>query len=144
METSEMGRVVVEARVENAQDEWDVKKGDLAPEKARVVTIPDALVDTGATGLSLPTRFVRQLGLQKVRERMMRTAGGPRKATVYSAVRLKVQDRDCMLEVTEVDDDVPTLIGQIPLEWMDFVVDPRNQRLIGNPAHGGEWTWEAY
>jgi hypothetical protein len=28
METSEMGRVVVEARVENAQDEWEVKKGD--------------------------------------------------------------------------------------------------------------------
>jgi len=31
------------------------------------------------------------------------------------------------------------LIGIIPLEMLDFVFDPRDQRLIGNPDHGGEW-----
>lgn len=30
------------------------------------------------------------------------------------------------------------------LELMDFVVDPANQRLIGNPARGGQWTLELY
>jgi len=30
------------------------------------------------------------------------------------------------------------LIGQIPLELLDFVVDPFGQRLVGNPDHGGE------
>jgi len=30
------------------------------------------------------------------------------------------------------------LIGYIPLELFDFVVDPGNQRLIGNPLHHGE------
>jgi hypothetical protein len=30
------------------------------------------------------------------------------------------------------------LIGQIPLEALDFVVDPIGQRLIGNPEHNGE------
>jgi hypothetical protein len=30
------------------------------------------------------------------------------------------------------------LIGQTPLELLDFVVDPIGQRLIGNPDHGGE------
>ena len=48
----------------------------------------------------------------------MRTAAGPCDVTVYGAVRLTIQGRDCVLEVTEVGDDVPTLIGQIPLEWL--------------------------
>jgi hypothetical protein len=36
------------------------------------------------------------------------------------------------------------LIGQVPLELLDFVVDPRGQRLIGNPEHGGEHIIELY
>ena len=38
----------------------------------------------------------------------------------------------------EIADECPALIGQIPLESMDFVVDPVGQRLIGNPDHGGQ------
>ena len=30
------------------------------------------------------------------------------------------------------------VIGQVPLELMDWVVDSKGQRLIGNPEHGGE------
>ena len=33
---------------------------------------------------------------------------------------------------------MPVLIGQIPLEQFDLVLDLRNRRLSGNPAHGGE------
>jgi hypothetical protein len=36
------------------------------------------------------------------------------------------------------------IIGQIPLEYLDFVVDPRSQKLTGNPAHGGEHMFELY
>jgi hypothetical protein len=36
------------------------------------------------------------------------------------------------------------LIRFIPLEMLDFVVDPRGQRLIGNPDHGGEWMIDMY
>jgi len=36
------------------------------------------------------------------------------------------------------------LIGQAPLGLLDFVVDPKSQRLIGNPAHGGEHMMDAY
>jgi clan AA aspartic protease len=144
METREMDRVTVEARVDNIKDQWEVEKGLRARDDARSITISDALIDTGATGLSLPSSLVEQLGLTKVRESRVRTTNKPRIVAVYEPVRLTIQNRDCVVEVTEVDDDVPALIGQIPLEWLDFVVDPRNQRLIGNPAHGGEWTLEAY
>jgi hypothetical protein len=41
-------------------------------------------------------------------------------------------------DVSEIPNSCPALIGQIPLELLDFVVDPKGQRLIGNPDHGGE------
>ena len=44
----------------------------------------------------------------------------------------------------EVPDSVPVLIGQLPLERLDYVVDPVGKRLIGNPAHNGEFTIDAY
>jgi len=46
------------------------------------------------------------------------------------------------MDVLEVPDGVPALVGQIPLICLDFVVDPRSQTLIGNPAHGGEQILE--
>ena len=55
-----------------------------------------------------------------------------------------IQGRDCDLDVMEVPDGVPVLVGQVPLELLDFVVDPINQRLIGNPDHGGEQVLEMY
>jgi len=39
---------------------------------------------------------------------------------------------------------VPVLIGQLPLEHLDFVVDLRSRSLIGNHAHGGEYMYEVY
>jgi len=49
-----------------------------------------------------------------------------------------------MMDVMEVPDDIPVLIGQLPLEQLDFVVDLRSRSLIGNPAHGGEHIFELY
>lgn len=63
---------------------------------------------------------------------------------VYGPVRLTVQGRDCNSDVSELPDDCPVLIGQVPLELLDFVVDPIGQRLMGNPEHGGEHMIEMY
>lgn len=63
-------------------------------------------------------------------------------ANLYSAVRLTIQDRSCTMNVMEVPDGVPVLIGQLPLEHLDFVIDMRQHALIGNPAHGGEHVYE--
>ncbi len=47
-------------------------------------------------------------------------------------------------DVVEVPEDVPNLLGQVPLEVLDFVVDSRGQALVPNPAHGGEQMTEEY
>src|SRR5437763_553168 len=144
MRTVTMGKVIVTAKIENLVDLLNASQGLLPPEQVRSVEVTDALVDTGATMLSLPKRLVAQLGLQPVRTRQARTRAGPVTVQVYHIVRLTVQGRDWGGEAAEVPDDCPVLIGQIPLEGLDFVVDPINGRLIGNPAHGGEHIIELY
>jgi clan AA aspartic protease len=145
METITVGKVLVSAKVENLTDLYDVSQGRLKPEEVRAVEVPDALVDTGATHFCLPLRFIQQLGLQRYRTRKARTSGGElRDFDMYGVVRLTVQGRECTLEVAALPDDCPALIGQIPLEMLDWVVDPIGQRLIGNPAHGGEHMFDMY
>jgi predicted aspartyl protease len=139
-----MGRVLTEATIENLKDLWEVENGRLTPEQARRVAVADALVDTGATTLALPTRLIRELGLKKQYEKRSRASTGTTMVNVYEPVRLTIQDRYFSVDVMEVPDNVPVLIGQIPLEMLDFVVDPQGRRLIGNPAHGGEHVLELY
>jgi hypothetical protein len=65
MGTDTMGRVLTEARIENLQDVWDAERGILPDSQVRRFELKDALVDTGATLLSLPIRMIKQLGLVK-------------------------------------------------------------------------------
>jgi hypothetical protein len=44
----------------------------------------------------------------------------------------------------DIDEDVPNLLGQIPLEYLDFVVDPQGRKLISNPEHGDKQMTEEY
>jgi predicted aspartyl protease len=137
-EIAEMGRVTAAAMIENCGDLWDAHQGTIPSTKVRRLQLNDVIVDTGATTLCLPTRYIEQLGLVSFGERTSMSSGGERKAKIYGPVKLTIQGRDCNVDVFEVPDEVPALIGYVPLELLDFVVDPRSQRLIGNPAHGGE------
>jgi len=49
-----------------------------------------------------------------------------------------------IVDVIGIPESVPNLLGQIPLEVLDFVVDSKGQKLIPNPAHGGEQMVEEY
>lgn len=139
-----MGKVLVTAKIENLSDLYFAHKGLLPDEQVRRVEATDALVDTGATGLSMPRSLIAKLGLDPVRKRMARTSAGTVEVQIYEGARLTIQDRECLAEVTELPDECPVLIGQIPLEQLDFVVDLQGRRLVGNPAHGGEQMIELY
>ena len=123
-----VGRVLTEAKIESLEDHWAVKQGLRTADQARSVTVADALVDTVATLLSLPTMLINQLGLAKVSSKQVRSGLGVFEAALYEAVWLTIGGRSRTMDVMEVPDDVPVLIGQLPLEHLDFVVDLRVDR----------------
>ena len=95
-------------------------------------------------GHAEPFRVLQQLGLAKVATKKVKSSLGTGEAAMHEAVRLTIQGRSCTMDVMEVPDGVPVLVGQIPRHHLDLVVDLRSQTLVGNPAHGGEHMVELY
>ena len=125
--------------LENLKDLHAVELGVLNAEDVRRLTVEDALVDTGATGLCLPKSLIEQLGLTPLRNIRVQTANGPAERTFYSEVKYTVLERSYSIQVTDLPEDAPVLVGHMILEALDLCVDIENG-LIYNPAHDGEWT----
>lgn len=107
-------------------------------EDVKRVTVDDAIVDTGATRLSLPKSLIEQLGLTVIGSRKSRTTNGIVDRNIYSAVQFTVLERSGIIEVTDVPDDVPVLVGHMVLEMLDLCLDIK-KGLIYNPDHEDEW-----
>ena len=116
-----MGKVIEKLRLTNVFD----------PKRAVEV---EAVVDTSATMLVLPLSVVRQLRLKKMREVGVRYADG-RTATksVYGVVTAEIQGRGGEFNVLVEENGTQPLIGQILLEQLDLVVDPKKKRVLPNP-----------
>ena len=125
-------------KLANLKDINLAEAGIIKPEQIRQLTIENAIVDTGATRLSLPKPIIEQLGLDPVGNTRARTTNGIVNRTIYSTVQFTVLDRDGTMPVTELPGDVPVLVGHIVLEMLDLCVDIR-KGLIYNPDHDDEW-----
>ncbi len=58
--------------------------------------------------------------------------------------RVVIRERSVQMAVMENDGSTPTLVGYLILEALDFVVDPKGQQLIANPASEGKWVVDLY
>jgi predicted aspartyl protease len=103
-------------------------------------------VDTGATRLYLKPSVIKKLRLQRVDTVRSQTTHGEVIRYKYEPVQLELMGRKENFDVIEVPESVPNLLGQVPLEVLDFVVDGKgqSQKLIPNPAHGGEQMTEEF
>ncbi len=137
-----MGRVVVKIKLTNQFDLFAKPRLGIK-RKPRLIEV-EALVDTGFTRLYLKPSVIKALGLQKVGKVESQTTNGTRTRGVYDPVRLELMGRHGIFEVVDIDEQVPNLLGQIPLEYLDYVVDLKNRKLIPNPEHDDKQMSEEY
>jgi len=137
-----MGKVIVKIKLTNLKDTF-LKEAGVRKAKPREVEV-EALVDTGATRLYLKPSVIKKLGLVRTDTVRSQTTNGEAIRYKYEPVELQLMGRRENFDVLEVPENVPNLLGQVPLEVLDFVVDSKTQRLIPNPAHGGEQMTEEY
>lgn len=131
---SRMGKVNVGFRVTNYDDLSDLARKRTKRKPKQVVG--EALVDTGATRLYLQHRVVVALGLRRLGHITSRTMSDrAEKPTIFSPVELEIQGRSGHFDDVELPDTLTNIIEQIPLEHLDWVVDPRGRKLIANPEH---------
>ena len=95
-------RPTTEIELENLYDLVAVKLGVMNPEDVRRLTVTDALVDTGATGLCLPTPLIEQLGLTPIEITRARASTGIIERTLYSEVQFTILERTRSIQVTDL------------------------------------------
>jgi clan AA aspartic protease len=92
----------------------------------------DALVDSGAINLCIPEIVQRELGLEIVRKRVVQMADGSLvECGVVEPVSVRFENRRTTTTALVIGDEV--LLGAIPMQDMDVLIDPRNERLIVPP-----------
>jgi clan AA aspartic protease len=130
-----MGNVYAEITVTNSSDMAEARKGHITEKDIRSVTIT-ALVDTGATTLVINEELSRQLGLFITEERMANLASGIKgSCKITEPVQIQWKDRYANVSAVVFPEGSP-LLGVIPLEFMDLIVDPVRHELVG--AHGDQ------
>jgi clan AA aspartic protease len=116
-----MGLVTTTLQLSNARN------GDKQPLSV------DALVDTGALHLCIPEHVAIQLSLDEVEKREVTTADGKKHLVPYvGPTIIKFDGRTCITGALVLGDSV--LLGAIPMEDMDLVVNPATRSVTANPA----------
>jgi clan AA aspartic protease len=115
-----MGLVYAEIELANARDDA------LAPMTLR------AMVDSGALHLSIPEAVRLQLGLARLDQRSVTVSDGRQQLVDYvGPLRVRFGNRQCLTGAIVLGDQ--PLLGAIPMEDMDVLIDPARQALVPNP-----------
>jgi len=128
-----MGNVFAEITLKNGSDHVLAQKGQIVEQDIRSVAV-NALVDTGAVTLIINEDTCQKLGLTIEGIRTATLAGGNKiDCKITEPVRIYWKNRDASCQAVVLPEG-EILLGVIPLEFMDLIVDPVAEQLVG--AHG--------
>ena len=123
-----MGVFYVPAKMRNWQNRF------LPIEKQGKEVRCNMLVDSGAAELALPTELITPLKLEELGDVRVFTAdGGQHEYRVFGIVELEVQGRICQVRAIELPRGAEPLLGAVPLEEMDWHINPLEKKLVPNP-----------
>lgn len=92
----------------------------------------DALVDTGAVHLCIPSHVQLQLKLEEITKKEVTLADGNQKLVPYvGPIQLRFKNRIGFAGALVMGDQ--TLLGAIPMEDMDLIVVPKTRTVDVNP-----------
>jgi len=129
-----MGEVNVELTLKNGADIVRVSDGTMTEQNVRSVTVT-ALVDTGAMLLVIGEELRKKLGLGTLESRTVDLAGGlTTSCNIAEPAEINWKNRKSLIRPMVLQDEEEVLLGVIPLEEMDLMVDPVNNTLVG--IHG--------
>ena len=124
-----MGSINARVTIANSLDLDRAQDGEIAATAVRSVAIDDALVDTGATLLCLPSDVIARLGLRLREEVPVETAKGPGMARLFRNAELTVMGRSTTADVLELPEGTTPLLGVTPMEILGIEPDLQNRRL---------------
>jgi clan AA aspartic protease len=130
-----MGLIHADIELVSIDDKALARKGYLSDDKIKKVKVR-ALVDSGAYMLSINEEIKMQLDLAVLDEQEAELADGTlRKVEIVGPVEIRFENRITSVNAVVLPSNTEVLLGTIPMEDMDVLIDPKAQKLIVNPAH---------
>lgn len=128
-----MAQANVKVKIVNACDEALARRGLLPIGQVRSQEV-FAIVDNGTMTSVVSPEIAKGLGLEILRQERATSANGSGELVgVAELVAFEILDRRCCEEPFVFGHEV--LIGQIPLNRMDLVIDCESQQVTPNPKH---------
>ena len=130
-----MGLIYAEIELINGEDLVLARRNIIGEEEIKRMRI-NALVDTGSYMLAINETIQAQLQLPVVEKRKAQLANGHVvECDVVAPVELRFRNRQTTCRAMVLPGDSEPLLGAIPLEDMDVLIDPLRQELVVNPDH---------
>ncbi len=128
-----MGEVKVEIELENAVDREMSLLGYIKAEQVRSLKV-QVVVDSGARSLVLPQDLVETLGLREMGKVVVAYADERKEERPLAGiVTVRVEKRTTNVNCVVGPPNSEPLLGYVPLEMMDLLVDAGDQKLVPRP-----------
>jgi clan AA aspartic protease len=130
-----MGLVYADVELINGEDLALSRRGYLEEGQVRRMRV-NVLADSGAIMLTINEQIRTQLGLPQVDTRSAQLADGTLlNLPVVGPVELRFANRRTSVDAMVLPGESEPLLGAIPMEDMDVLVDPQRRQLVVNPEH---------
>jgi clan AA aspartic protease len=130
-----MGLVYAEIELISGDDLALHRRGFIAEDQIKRLKV-SALVDSGAYMLAINEHIKAQLDLPVLDIQTAQLADEREvKLEIVGPVEVRFENRSTTVRAMVLPGDAEVLLGSIPMEDMDVLVDPKQQRLVVNPAN---------
>jgi clan AA aspartic protease len=128
-----MGLTYAEILLLNGSDVYLAQRGDILGENVRQMNVR-ALVDSGANMLIINQTIADELGLMIEESTEVELADGSvSKWNVVGPVSIRFSNRRATCTSVVIPSASEVLLGAIPMEAMDVIIDPGLQQLVVHP-----------
>jgi len=131
----QMGLIYADIELINGDDLVLARKHIIGKEEIKRMYV-NMLVDTGSVYMCINETVKEQLQLSVLEKRKAQLADGTVvEFDIVGPIEVRFKNRRCMVDAMVIPGDNELLLGDIPLEDMDVLIDPVRRELIVNPEH---------
>lgn len=130
-----MGLVYADIELISGDDLALFRRGFLPEDQIKHMRV-SALVDSGSFMLVINDHIKEQLDLPVLEKQTARLADDTEiKVEIVGPIEIRFENRRATVDAMVFPGNTEPLLGTIPMEDMDVMIDPKQQRLIVNPEN---------
>ncbi len=132
---NEMGLVYADIELTSIDDIVLHRRGFIKEDKIKQIKVR-SLVDTGAYMLTINDDVKNQLDLPLIEKQLVTLADETQlEVEIVGPVEIRFENRRTTCDAVVLPTARDVLLGSIPMEDMDVLIHPKEEKLVVNPKH---------